>query len=164
MCGEAVSQRMRMDFLADTRPLGGLLAGIPDGLGADGTIGGMRAPAGKQPVCRFALQPMPVLSQGFQQLRAEHNVAIFAAFPALDVDDHSPTVNIGDLQSGQLSAPHSGGIERHQQNAMKGIESQVNKLADFFRAQDDGETLHFLRIWRLGDAPRPSQRLDVEES
>jgi hypothetical protein len=45
--------------------------------------------------CRGA-QPPPVLSQGLQQRRAEHNVTIFAALPALDVDDHSPTVNIGD--------------------------------------------------------------------
>jgi hypothetical protein len=40
-------QGMGMDFLADTRPLGGLFAGVPGGLGADVTITGMRAPAGK---------------------------------------------------------------------------------------------------------------------
>ena len=50
-------------------------------------------------------------------------VAILAAFSALDVNDHSPSVNIGDLQSSQLCAPHSSGIERHQQNAMKGSDS-----------------------------------------
>src|SRR6266567_6335431 len=123
MSGKAVPQRMRMNFLADTRPPGGLFAGVPCGLGADVTITGMRAPAGKQPVCGFASQSAPVLSQGFQQLRAEHDVSILAAFPTLDVDDHSPAVNIDDLQSSQLRAPHSSGIERHQQNAMKGSES-----------------------------------------
>ena len=40
-----VAQRMRMDLLADTRPLGGIFAGIPDSLGGDGMIGGVPAPA-----------------------------------------------------------------------------------------------------------------------
>src|SRR6266849_1877334 len=40
-----VTQGMRMDLLADTRTLGGIFAGIPDGLGADGMMGGVPAPA-----------------------------------------------------------------------------------------------------------------------
>jgi hypothetical protein len=36
---------MRMDFLVDPRPLGGLLAGIPHYLGGNGMIGGVPAPA-----------------------------------------------------------------------------------------------------------------------
>jgi hypothetical protein len=46
---------------------------------------------GFPPVRGFVSQSTPVLSQGFQQLQAEHNVAIFAIFPTLDVDDHSST-------------------------------------------------------------------------
>jgi hypothetical protein len=34
-------------------------------------------------------------------------------------------VNIGDLQPRQFRAPHSSGIERHQQNVMKGSDSRV---------------------------------------
>jgi hypothetical protein len=40
-------QGMGMDFLADTRLLDGLFAGVPGGLGADVTITGMRAATGK---------------------------------------------------------------------------------------------------------------------
>jgi hypothetical protein len=45
--GYIVPQGMGMDFLADTRPPGGLFAGVPGGLGADVTITGMRTSAGK---------------------------------------------------------------------------------------------------------------------
>ena len=74
------------------------------------------------------------------------------------------TVKIGDLQSSQLRSPQSSGMEHHQQNVMKGSESQVDKLGDFFQAQDDRQTLYFLGIRSFGDAPWLPQRLDVEES
>ena len=82
----------------------------------------------------------------------------------MDVDNHTAAVDIGDLQSSQLRAPRSSGIECHQQNAMKGSQRGVNKLGDFFRAQDDRQTLYFLGIRSLGNAPWFPQRLDVEES
>ena len=47
---------------------------------------------------------------------------------------------------------------------MKGSQSGVNKLGDFFRAEDDGQTLNLLGVRSLGDTPRLPQRLDVEES
>jgi hypothetical protein len=76
----------------------------------------------------------------------------------------SISVIIGDLQLSQLRAPHSGGIQRHQHNVMKGSQSGVDKLGDFFRAEEDGQTLYLLGIRSLGDAPWFPQRLDVEES
>jgi hypothetical protein len=47
--GETVSQRVRMNLLADAGTLGGFPAGLPDDLGGDRMIGGVPAVAGKQP-------------------------------------------------------------------------------------------------------------------
>jgi hypothetical protein len=78
---------------------------------------------------RSSCRTPPVLSPGLQHLRAEHNVAILAALPTLEgmiirsfAGCH---VNIGDLQPRPFRAPHSSGIERHQQNVMKGSDSRV---------------------------------------
>jgi len=46
VCGEAVSQRVRMQRLVDSGALGGLTTGVPDDLVADGVIGGVPAAPG----------------------------------------------------------------------------------------------------------------------
>src|SRR5260370_17815620 len=54
------------------------------------------------------------------KLGAEHDVAIFAPLAPLDVNDHSLTVDIADLQASQFGTPNSAGVERHAHDAMKG--------------------------------------------
>ena len=58
---------------------------------------------------------------------------------------------------------HSGGVERHQQNAMVGSERRIDELRDFFLAQDRRKVKCSFRIGSLGDAPGLLESLGVEE-
>jgi len=49
----------------------------------------MRAPARGQPRARLVLEAAPILAEGFDQLGAEHDVAVLAALAAKDVNHHA---------------------------------------------------------------------------
>jgi len=65
------------------------------------------------------LEAAPVIPERVEQLRAEHDVPVFASFAALNVDHHSRAVDIADFQMSQLGAAEAGGISGHQQHAVK---------------------------------------------
>jgi hypothetical protein len=65
---------------------------------------------GEQPGLWFTAETAKVLPQFGQQVRAEHNIAIFASLASLNMDHHALTVDIGDLEVGQFGAPHSGAV------------------------------------------------------
>ncbi len=115
VCCKAVAKRMGMDMLVcETGTLGSQLTGRPEDLGGDRIACGMPSVAGKQPVGRLAPEAAPVNTQFFEQLRAEHDIPVFAALAFPDMDDHPLAVNIADLQSGRFRAPCARGIKRHQ--------------------------------------------------
>src|SRR5580693_5666955 len=121
MSGKAVAQSMGVDVLVlKTGALGGLLTGSPEDLGGDRIICGMPSVAGKQPVGGLTPKPAPVDAQCIQQFRAEHDIAVLASLASPDVDDHPLAVDIADLEVRHFCATRARGIERHQQNAMKG--------------------------------------------
>jgi hypothetical protein len=62
-----------------------------------------------------------MLSQFGEQMGAEHHVAVLAALAVLNMEDHPLGIDIGELQACQLGPPHSGGIERHQNGAVKRV-------------------------------------------
>ena len=80
----------------------------------------MPAVTGKQPILRLAPETSPVDPQLLEQLRAEHDIAVLAALALVDVNHHPLAVDVADLQAGRFRAACAGGIERHQQDAMKG--------------------------------------------
>ncbi len=112
----------------------------------------------------LSLQAAPVLTQYFEQFWAEHDIAIFAALAALDVNHHALAVDVADFQVCQFSASYSGGVERHQQSALERSQSCVDELRDFFLAENRRQVKCSFRIGRLGDAPGFLECLDVEES
>jgi hypothetical protein len=59
-----------------------------------------------------------MLAQRFVQHLAEHYFAVFQSFAA-DSDNHSFAVDVADSHICQLSAAHSGGIQRHHNYAVK---------------------------------------------
>ena len=61
-----MTQGVGMDLFLEAGSLGGLLAGVPDGLGVDGLITAMVAVARKQPYAGFSPQPMPMCTELFQ--------------------------------------------------------------------------------------------------
>src|SRR5713226_9025889 len=64
---------------------------------------------------------------------------------------------------GQLGAPHSGGVERHQQRAVERSASRIDESCYFFLAQDRWKVLGSFRIGGLGCAPALLESLGIEE-
>src|SRR5271166_4256485 len=162
MGSEAVPKRVRMNLFLDASSSCSVLTGIPSHLGVDRPIAGVPTIAWKQPNTGLAPQAAPVLPQRFEQFRAEHDVPIFAALTALNVDHHALAIDVGNLQMCQLGAADAGRIERHQRDTIKRSARRVDQLRYFLRAEDGGQTQHLLGIRRLFGAPRPLERLDEE--
>src|SRR5947207_4564485 len=81
-----VPQGVRMNFLADAGALGRFFAGSPDDLWGNRMIGGVPAVAGEQPDGGFTPETAPVLTQGLEQVRTQHDIAVLPALAALHVD------------------------------------------------------------------------------
>ena len=83
VCGERVSQRVRVDVFLEAGSLGGLLASGPRPLLVvsvyDRDASGCRG-TGR---CLASAESAPVLTQHFQQPRAEHDIPVFSALAAL---------------------------------------------------------------------------------
>ena len=93
----------------------------------------------KQPSLGFAAQTTIVLSQFGQQVRAEHNIAIFASLAALNMDHHALAVDIADLEVGQFGPAHSCAVQRHQDGVMKRAGRSFDQAGDFVLAENDGQ-------------------------
>src|SRR6202050_1782976 len=156
---------MGMDMLVcETGTLGGVLTGSPQDLGGDRITCGMPSVAGKQPVRWLVPEPAPIDAQRVEQLRAEHDIAVLTTFAAADMDDHPLAVDIADLQVRHFCAPCARGIQRHEQDAMKGKLGRVNQTRDFLLAKDLGQVQNLLRIGSLCNAPASPQHLNIEEA
>src|SRR5258708_22482601 len=165
MRGKAVAQRMRMDVLVfKAGAFGGLLTGVPENLGGDRMTRRVPSVAGEQPIVGLAFQPAPVDTQGIEQLGAEHDIAILAPLAAPNMNDHQLAVDIADLQVRYFCATCARGIQRHQQNAMKGKLCRVDQTCYFFLAQHLRQVQNLLRIRCLGNAPASLQHLHIEEA
>jgi len=116
--------------------------------------------AEKEPAAGFSPQPMTVLAQLFEQLGAEHDIAVFAALSSADMNHHALAVDIADLQVCYLNTPQAGSIERHEQSAMERSASGIDESCDFFLAEDRWEVMVLFRIGSLGNAPGFPERLD----
>src|ERR1035437_1491866 len=165
VCGEAMSQSVRMDVpVREAGALGSDLAGSPENLGGDWIACGMPTVAGKQPLLRLAPESAPVSAQRFEQLRAEHYIAVLAALALPDMNHHPLAVDVADLQVGGFCAARTGGIKRHQKDAMKGGVRGVDQTRYLLLTEYLRKVTHLLRIGRLGDAPAPLQHVNVEET
>src|ERR1700674_5885464 len=94
-------------------------------------IGSVPAVAGEQPDGGFTPETAPVFTQSFQQILTEHDIAILAALASLHMDYVAGTVNVGDLEISQFGATQTGGIKRHQQNALERTGSGFDETVDF---------------------------------
>src|SRR5271166_3610494 len=135
MRGEAVSKRMGMNMLVrEPSAFGGVLTGRPEDLGGDWITCRVPAVAGKQPVGGLAPETAPIRAQFFEQLRAEHDVAVLAALAFADMNDHPLAVDVAHLEMCRFCAACACGIERHQQDAVEGELCRVNQSGDLFLA------------------------------
>ncbi len=162
---KAVAQSVGMNVLVfKAGAFGGLLASVPENLGRDRMTRCMPSIAGEQPVGGLALQPAPVDAKGIEQFGAEHDIAVFAPLASPDMNDHPLAVDIADLQVRHFSATCARGIQRHQQDAMKGKLGRVDQARYFFLAQHLRQVQNLLRIRCLGNAPAALQHLYIEEA
>src|SRR6266853_6269617 len=97
-------------------------------------IGSVPAVAGEQPDDRFTPETAPVLAQGFEQILAEHNIAIFAALATLHMNYVAGTVDVRDLETSQFGTTETRGIQRHQQSALERRGSGFDETVDFLPA------------------------------
>src|ERR1039458_10383684 len=164
MRGEAMPQRMRMQRLADACALGGFAASVPDNFVADGGIGGVPAAAREQPHGRLAGQPAIMGAQFVEQMGTEHDVAILAALPFLDMESHARRVDIGEFQGRALGAAHAGAIERHENGAVERYRRGVDQARDLFRTPDDRQVNALFRIRSIAGGPRALQHLHEKET
>src|ERR1017187_10167997 len=118
---KAVTKGMRMKRFANAGAFSSFATGVPAYPGTDRIVGGMPLAAWKQPCNRFAGQPAIMLSQFVEQMGAEHHVAVLAARAVMNMEDHALAIDIGEFQACQLGPPYSGGIERHQNGAVKRV-------------------------------------------
>src|SRR5260370_23692330 len=161
--GKAMPQDVWIYLFLDARSLGSLLAGVPRCFRIDRLATTVPAVARKQPFAGFSRQAAPVLAQFFEQFWAEHHIAIYASLPAMDVNHHPRAIDVADFQSCQLCVACSGGVKRHEQNAMVGSERRMDELCDFFLAEDRRKVKWSFRIGSLVDAPGLLELLAVEK-
>jgi hypothetical protein len=158
-----VAKNVGINFLLNPGPAGGILASVARGFGLHGLIAAVPAIPWKQPDTGSFAQPPPVRAEFFEQDRAEHHVAILATFAALDVENHALAVHVADLQASQLRVPNASGVESHEHSAIKGSRSGVDELRYLFLTENGGQTVAFLGIGRVSNAPRLLQCLDIEK-
>src|SRR5258705_8465884 len=72
--------------------------------------------AGKEPPLGSVHSP-PV-AQALQQLWGKHDIAIHLPFALFDSDNHSLTIDIGDLQADSLGDAQSGSVADRQDRSM----------------------------------------------
>ena len=99
MRGEAMTQSVRMDApMLKACTFSSDLAGSPEDLGGDGITCRVPAVAGKQPLLRLAPETSPIDAKFLEHLRAEHDIAVFAAFSSADMNHHAFAVDVAELQ------------------------------------------------------------------
>jgi hypothetical protein len=113
----------------------------------------MPSVAGEQPIGGLAPQPAQADAQCIEEFGAEHDIAVLASLASPDMNDHPLAVDIADLQVRHLCSTCARGIERHQQNAMKGAVCRVDQTRHFFLAEHLRQMQNLLRIRCLGNTP-----------
>src|SRR5579871_6126905 len=103
-------------------------------------------------------------AQFLEQDRAEHDIAVLPAFAVLNVHDHSSAIDITDLQARELGAARTGAVQGHQNGAIERGRRSIDELGDFVLTENSRQAITLLGIRSVGNAPRPLERLDVEEA
>ena len=80
----------------------------------------------------FGLVHSPPVAQDLEELWGEHDIAIFLSLTLLDTDDHSLTIDIGNLKADRLRDAQSGSVASRQDGAMLDAPHTGQKLQNFF--------------------------------
>ena len=128
-----------MNFGAQARAYSCLATGLPDHFGGHGMTrpcaSGCRGTATSSASVGGCASTAAEL---IQQLRAQHDIAIFTSLSALDVDHHPFAIDVSDLQPCQFRPPEAGSIQRHQKDAVERSGRRLNELGHLSLAEDLG--------------------------
>src|SRR5215831_19060503 len=140
MGGEAVSQRINADTLCD--------AGTPRCQANDpmqlACTRMLPAVAGKQPGLTgrhpaLLARDAPPFVQYLEQDGRENDVPILLALALLDPDEHSVTIDIGELERYDLRGSQAGGISQVQDRSVLDVRRRGEQPTDLLRAQNNGQ-------------------------
>jgi len=62
---------------------------------------------------------MPMNAEGFELRRTERHFAIPDTFALGNTDHHALTIDVADLETAKFGASHGGGIQGHEQGAVR---------------------------------------------
>ena len=68
------------------------------------------------------------------------------------------------FQARELGAARTGAVHGHQNSAIERSRRSIDELCCFFLTENSRQAIALLRIGSVGNAPRPLERLDVEEA
>src|SRR5215469_451527 len=106
---------------------------LPDDIGRDRYVGtAVMHSSGEEVGLRF--HPAPIDSKGFEQYRTQWYFTIMATLSLVNADHHALAVNVGDLESAQFGSAHGGGVESHEQGAVKQITGGIDEPSHFLWA------------------------------
>src|ERR1700758_4717218 len=140
MGGEAVSQCMNPDTLGD--------AGTPRCQATDpmqlACTRMLPAVAGEQPGLTgrhpaLLARNAPPFVQYLEQDGRENDVPILLALALLDPDEHSVTIDIGELERYDLRGSQAGGISQAEDRLVLGVRRRGEQPTDLRRAQNNGQ-------------------------
>ena len=126
----------RMDTLAVRDPRA-LLDMIVDLLGRTDRHWPLGIEACKQP--RGWPVELPVGAELSQQAGRQQGIAILAAFPLLNTEQHALTFDIRELQPHDFTHAQACGIRGHQEDAVSRIPRMRKQALEFLDAQNLGE-------------------------
>ena len=132
--GEAVTQSVGRDGFLDAGFGGGLAHKIENRFGCDGFVFDV---PWEEPV--LGAVDFPMLAEGVEENRGEHDVAVLSSFPLLDVDEHAVVVDVGDPEMAGFRDSEAGSVEGHQEGALGERDGGLQQAGDFFRAEYGGQ-------------------------
>src|SRR5579864_3666449 len=161
--GKAVAKRVGRHSLLYASSNGGFVHSLPDNLFSDRFVcARVIHRAGEQ----VGLGPHPavVRAQRAKQLLTQGNFPIDAALALYHAQHHALAVNVGDLETAQLSAPQAGRVEGHQYGAVVEVARRADQQGDFIRAEDHRQPQALFWIRQILLHVSPLQHLDVEKA
>jgi len=81
-----------------------------------------------------------------------------------NADHHALTVDVADFKPAQLSPPHGGGIQSHDQGAVKEVTGGVDQASYFLGAENGRESFAELGERDIFSAEVPVESLEIEET
>ena len=161
MHAKRVAQRMGSDALFQPGQEAGLVAGVPERVAADVASG---KHSGEQPLARRPGAP-PVVAQGLQQPRREHDEAVLAALALVHADNHAAAVDVGGPQADGLGDAQAGRVAGGQDRAVADDAHRVEEARHLLGAGHDGQLARLLGGGQdLGDVPVALEGDAVEEA